>query len=193
MQIEQIKEYNKRVSKVFQHFTNSNQFTLSEVTMTTHILTQEELKSQIHYNPETGIFIRKVIKARRKDIQGKTGHLNSDGYLEMSINCKKHKAHRLAWLYMTGEWPKNHIDHINGNRADNRFSNLREATWKQNNQNRKKCNGNLPMGVRVCKGKYQASIMIDKKSLHLGTFDSAKIAHEVYIKAKRELHEFCTI
>jgi hypothetical protein len=161
--------------------------------MTTHILTQDELKTQLHYNPETGIFTRKVVKSRRKGILGKTGYINKDGYLEISVNCIKYKAHRLAWLYVTGYFPANHLDHINGDRSDNRYENLREATWKQNNQNRRKSVGKFLLGVKLCRNKFQARICLDRIRIHLGTFDTEELAHDAYLKAKRELHEFCTI
>lgn len=162
--------------------------------MTTHILTQDELKLQLHYDPETGIFVRLETNPRCHNIRNVVGHIHRDGYVFIGINGRKYPAHRLAWLYMNGEFPPNATDHINGVRNDNRLCNLREATWKQNNQNaRKKSNSGLKLGVRMCRNKYQASITVNRKSIHLGTFDTEDLAYLAYVKAKRELHEFCTL
>ena len=92
-------------------------------------LTQEKLKTLLNYNPETGIF---TWKKRNQNI---SGTINNKGYVVIQINNKIYLAHRLAWLYMTGLWPKNDIDHFNQVRTDNRFFNLREATRKENCQN----------------------------------------------------------
>jgi hypothetical protein len=101
--------------------------------------------------------------------------------------------HRLAWLYVTGAWPKKHLDHINGDRADNRFCNLREADDAANNQNRKranKCSLTGVLGVTYCKQtkRYRAVIMHNRKSIHLGRFDTPEEAHAAYVGAKRVLH-----
>jgi len=95
------------------------------------ILTQHELKTHLHYHPITGVFTR--LNAPQK----KTGSVNKGGYLQISIKCKLYYAHRLAWLYMTGEWPKNQIDHINHEKLDNRITNLREVTNQENGRNQK--------------------------------------------------------
>jgi hypothetical protein len=71
--------------------------------------------------------------ARAGDVAG--GANNGDRYRRIRVDNQLYQAHRLAWLYMTGEWPSNGIDHINGHRADNRWANLREATQSQNMAN----------------------------------------------------------
>lgn len=91
------------------------------------MITQEELKNQFHYNPYTGIFIRKKLGK-------KTGSKNNCGYININVNNKTYSAHRLAWLYVHGDWPKN-IDHVNHIRHDNRLVNLRNVTHKENRRN----------------------------------------------------------
>lgn len=93
------------------------------------------LKEILNYNPETGIF---TWKSRRPRIRvGQiAGSKNNERYVNIKIDGILYKAHRLAWLYMTGEWPKDQIDHINGIRDDNRFCNLREVTNASNQWNK---------------------------------------------------------
>lgn len=100
------------------------------------MISQSELKEYLHYSPDTGIFIW-VKKTCKKVIIGKkAGTLNSKGYIVISINRKLYKAHRLAHLYMTGEWPEDQIDHVNHIRDDNRWFNLEDATNQSNQKNR---------------------------------------------------------
>jgi hypothetical protein len=99
------------------------------------LLTQEMLKELLHYDPETGIFTwRTSGRGRRKS--GMAGVLRADGYRNITIAGRVILSHRLAWLYMTGKWPKHYIDHINGVKGDNRWVNLREANLKENGRNR---------------------------------------------------------
>ncbi len=98
-------------------------------------LTQKELKQVVHYNPETGIFTRKITtqyNAQKGDIAG-TNH--GDGYLNFWVNGKCYSNSRLAWLYVYGYFPENMIDHINRIRNDNRICNLREVSPQCNNRN----------------------------------------------------------
>jgi citrate synthase len=92
-------------------------------------LTAEELRRVLHYDPDTGIFTWKVTLSNRNPAGKKAGCIDHYGYIMMSIHGKRYKAHRLAWLYMTGAWPTNQIDHKFNNRSDNRFSELREADY----------------------------------------------------------------
>lgn len=99
------------------------------------MLTQDRLKEVISYDPATGLFFNKVQRGQRGIIGEKTGIVHHTGYIYISIDGKSYSAHRLAWLYMTGNFPVACIDHMNGKRNDNRWSNIREATKKQNNEN----------------------------------------------------------
>lgn len=155
------------------------------------MINQEILKSKLTYFPNDGVF------KWNNNFYKNVGYL-ARGYIGIKINGKKYMAHRLAWLYMYGEFPKLHIDHINGNRLDNRISNLRLATNSQNMQNQKKGrkdNKTGFLGVYFCnhRKKYIAKIVINHKRIELGKFDNKEDAGEAYLKAKRLLHSHCTI
>lgn len=93
------------------------------------IITCSVLRCLVHYNKSTGEFTRKDIIGER------VGFVDAQGYTIISLLGKDYKAHRLAWLYVTGEWPKDQIDHINHKRSYNVWSNLREVTNSDNHKN----------------------------------------------------------
>lgn len=158
-------------------------------------LTAERLRSLVSYDPETGLFTWLVSRGCVK--AGHTsGWTDQHGRVFLSVDFKWRRAHRLAWLYMTGEWPKEEIDHINGNPSDNRFCNLREATRMENQQNIRKARSDSTsklIGARPHQGRWRADIRVNKKKYFLGSFETAEAAHEAYVKAKRELHPFGTL
>jgi hypothetical protein len=167
------------------------------------MLNHSKLISVIHYDQNTGIFTRlarpEISKAINTRYSGKiTGHLTKYGYLVINIDHRLYLAHRLAWLYVYKEHPINNIDHINGIKTDNRILNLRLSTHSENGQNIKaqsknnKC-GLLGVSYDKSRNLYESKIMINRKSIHLGRFKCKHEAHEAYLKAKRELHPFCTI
>lgn len=143
-------------------------------------LTAEYLRSVLAYSQETGIFTWKVSHARRIRVGDAAGCLGSKGYLHIQLQSRLYKAHRLAWLYVLGEWPKLDIDHINRNRSDNRIANLREVTHKQNLQNAGKYSHNTSghTGVYWYKqtAKWQAQIAHHQKKIHLGFFNTIEEA-----------------
>ena len=143
-------------------------------------LTAEYLRSILHYEPETGIFTWKVSTSNRVKVGDVAGCLEGDGYLRIKVQSRKYRAHRLAWLYVYGEWPSLDIDHINRNKADNRISNLREVTNKQNMQNASKRSDNTSghSGVSWHKdsGKWQAQIAFNYRVIYLGLFESVEDA-----------------
>lgn len=147
------------------------------------MLTQAILKENLHYNPETGIFIwaKSKTKVKKGEIAGYT---DCKGYRAIGINRKLYRSHRLAWLYMTGELPICHIDHINGVKDDNSFLNLRDATASQNNQNKSITRKNKSGFKGVCWSKtnkaWRAECTKDGKNHHLGWFASAHLASIAY-------------
>lgn len=159
-------------------------------------LTPKQLKEVLDYNPRTGQFIWIAPKGGRVHSGDIAGSLTPRGYIQIHIKNKLYKAHRLAWLWMTGKWPTDEIDHKNGIKDDNRWKNLRECNRKQNCQNRAiNCNNKTGyMGVfikaRNTIKKYAAEIRINKKKVSLGYFKTPEEAHAAYLKAKAKYHTF---
>ena len=147
-------------------------------------LLQTELKKMFLYEPETG-FLR-WRDARSNVIKNsKAGCKNNEGYLLVTINSKSHRVHRVIWIYVFGYIPDGfHMDHISGNKADNRLSNLRLANESQNQQNRPAPQNNTSgyRGVTWHKqaGKWMARICLDRKRVCLGLFETAEEAYEAY-------------
>lgn len=160
-------------------------------------MTQSELKALLHYDPETGVF---AWLPRPRIRGGKVaGNVSPDGYWRIGLGGRPSKlflAHRLAWLYMTGEWPRLDIDHINGDKTDNRWSNLRDVTRSVNLQNQRRARSDSTSGLLGAhkNGRgWSARIYVDGVKRHLGTFATAAEAHAHYLEAKRRVHEGCTI
>lgn len=153
------------------------------------MLTLERLKEILSYAPETGLFTRLCWvggNARKDTIAG----VEHDGrYIRISIDGKPYYAHRLAWLYMTGEWPEDDIDHKDLNGFNNRWINLREATRTQNSGNvHKRCTNTSGIkGIWWNKyhQKWTAEIMINQKKIHIGHF----VVFEDAVKARHEADE----
>lgn len=141
-------------------------------------LTQDYLKSVLHYDPETGEFTNLTQRGPNVKIGAKAGTLDSYGYYTIGICGSNHKAHRLAWLYMTGELPENDIDHINGAPGDNRFCNLRAVTRQENMLNKgPQINNYLQVrGVYPEGSKFRAEIRRNGTRIYLGMFNSIEEA-----------------
>jgi hypothetical protein len=162
------------------------------------MITQEYLKSILSYDPETGIFIWKEVNSHRIRVGDVAGSRHLAGYLTIRINSKSYLCHRLAWLYMNGVFPEKQIDHINGNRTDNIFCNLREANNSENSQNKKKHQSNNNQKLLGCcyhkaMGKYHCQLNLNGKKVVSSFHDTASDAHQAYIEAKRKYHKFNTI
>ena len=161
------------------------------------MITESELKEILHYDQDTGNFIWLVSLSTKTKV-GSIAGSNKDGYKRVMINNKRYYLHRLAWLYVNGSYPKKFIDHINGNKGDNRICNLRDVSHSGNMQNRRLTSKNNTSGyLGVCweksHKKWRAQITVDGKTIRLGRFKDPKIAHETYLKAKADLHPFQTL
>jgi hypothetical protein len=150
-------------------------------------LTAGELRKLVNYDEDTGAFTWRIsrVGCAAGTKLGVVPHRN--GYLRIGIMRKRYLAHRLAWLYVHGEWPPEEIDHINRDRTDNRISNLRLATRRQNSQN------NSRRGIAKNGKGWMAALHVDRKRIHLGTYPSPELARSVYLKAKRYFHEYSTV
>jgi hypothetical protein len=156
-------------------------------------LTQDLLKSLISYDPKTGVFRWLVDRGggvRAGDVAGSVG--KDSGYIFICVYNRLYRAHRLAWLYVTGRWPAAEIDHINLVRADNRFANLREASHSENCRNRRRQKNNVSgvRGVHMDKrrGKWQARIKVNGRKLYLGMFTDIADAAAAYAEAASRYH-----
>jgi hypothetical protein len=153
-------------------------------------LTADRLRELVHYDPQTGEFTW-VKKRRRCSVGKRAGCTMKNGYRTIRVDDTLYLAHRLAWLYVTGDWPTDQIDHINGVRNDNRFENLRKATNLQNAHNRKYTrNKSGFQGVRKENSKWLAEIKVDYKPVRLGLFNTPEEAHAAYCEAKKRHHSF---
>lgn len=152
----------------------------------------------ISYNPETGLFTWSVARPGCR-LGAQAGSVNSDGYRVVKVGKRPVLAHRLAWLISFGAWPNGPIDHINGDRQDNRLSNLRVVDHATNMQNKRQAMSNNKscglLGVTWNKQhkRWQSKLMANKKAHHIGYFDCPEAAHAAYVSAKRQLQLGCTI
>ena len=164
-------------------------------------LTKDYLITILRYDPDTGNFWWKENRNNKQHLNGPAGSMTSSRgthRISICIDKKKYLAHRLAWFYITGEWPSDEIDHIDGNGLNNRWNNLREADRYLNNQNLRKCkkhNGSGLLGAWRCndRDKWESSIRVNGKHIHLGRFSTAWDAHQAYLKAKRKMHQGNTL
>ena len=162
------------------------------------MITVEELRTLIRYEPETGLFTWLPRTGTRKKVgawNGKNagqvaGWVTTGGYIVLEFKgLGKFKAHRVAWLFCTGEWPKDEIDHINGKTSDNRIANLREANRSQNQANQK-----TTKAVSGIKGvhwdkvnkKWRAEIMINYRHINGGRYATKEEALVRYQELSRQ-------
>lgn len=151
------------------------------------------LKEALVYDQVTGVFtwIPRTGRGmhKRVGVAGSVHYLS--GYRYISFNGKLVFAHRLAFLYMTGEWPSDQVDHITGERDNNAWSNLRVVNNSQNMQNISRAHGDTvtgELGVTFRRNRYEARIQVGKCRKHLGTFKSKEDAVRAYLAAKLSTH-----
>jgi hypothetical protein len=154
------------------------------------MITADYVRKRLSYDCATGIFIWRV-NHRRPDLIGKpAGCRQSTGYWAISVDNKKILAHRLAWFYVTGSWPAQHIDHIDGNKLNNSFDNLRDVSRFRNLQNitaPTKANKSGFLGVCKHQGKWLAQIMVNGQRYRKSGFDTPEAAHEHYQAMKQKM------
>lgn len=164
-------------------------------------LNQERLRELLTYDPTSGTWSWRVdMKTGRGNGRvhmaagASAGAVSSaKGYKKIGIDGRRYWAHRLAFLWMTGEWPSSNVDHIDGNGGNDAWANLRDVDHPTNMQNMKRARSDSATGIlgvtfNKARQKWVAQITKDKKNIGLGYFDSADAAQAAYITAKRQLH-----
>ena len=152
------------------------------------------LRSTFRHVPETGDFFW-AEPGRSRDLSKRAGVL-SNGYWHLQFQGKRYRAGRVAWLYMTGQWPQYEIDHINQERSDDRWCNLRDVPHVVNQQNRCKLlrsSSTGLIGAKRCRNRFAATLVVDGVTRHLGVFDTAEEASAAYVVAKAVHHEGNTL
>jgi hypothetical protein len=156
-------------------------------------ITVETLRSLLDYEPDTRIFRWRVQPNNRVKVGAAAGYINDRGYIRIMVNGTFFKAHRLAWLHFHGMWPQDQIDHINGDKRDNRIRNLRDVSTSINAQNITRPRRDNTSGYRGVswhkKNKHwHAQIRANGQKHHIGFFDTPEAAHAAYLAAKLRLH-----
>ena len=155
-------------------------------------LTAQRLRELLHYCPDSGLFSWAVTTPWKQQGQA-AGCVNTLGYHVIRLDRVLYTAHRLAWLYVHGEWPKQSIDHIDGNRQNNRMRNLRDVSAKANAHNHWRARSNSKSGVqgvswsKVMK-RWHATITLDGRRINLGYFQDIHSAERAYLENKAIYH-----
>jgi hypothetical protein len=153
----------------------------------------DRLREVLSYCADTGVFYWKAICCKRMSVGTVAGSVKKNGYVAICVDGNRYPAHRLAWAYVTGQWPAGDIDHINKVPGDNRFANLREATRSQNKQNSDYTHGTSKYrGVYWIKKskKWGAMIEINDQRIWLGSFNQETQAARAYMEARAKHHPF---
>lgn len=149
----------------------------------------EVLKSKLHYDPGTGVWTWLVSFNNGTVAGSRAGDIKRNGYRHIGVCGKRYLSSRLAWFYMTGKWPEEEIDHINGCPSDDRWSNLRAASRSQNLANTKLYQTSSVGFKGVTRngiGGYMAQITVNRKRMYLGTYRTPEKAHEAYKAAAKK-------
>lgn len=150
------------------------------------VISAEKLRELLEYDPVSGLFTRKKFASSNALAGSVAGGRTSEGYVLINVAGTRAFAHRLAFLYQTGAWPSGVVDHIDGNRANNAWENLRSVSPAINQRNRVKASKNSKtgvLGVYAYRGRFMAAL-----KLTFGPFDTAEEASAAYRDAKRIYH-----
>jgi hypothetical protein len=159
----------------------------------------DKLQNILWYDRNTGLFTWRV-KTCRKVVPGMVaGSVKPDQRRVIRIDGKRYRASRLAWFYVTGNWPTGVVDHIDGDPSNDRIENLRNVSIAENVQNQSKAHkrnrssGLLGVSKFKERKKWRARICTNGVTVMLGWFDTPEEAHQAYVNAKRKLHVTCTL
>lgn len=146
---------------------------------------------------DEGLLVRLIDSGTNGKAGAAAGNINAGGYLQLEVCGFPTTAHRVVFAIVFGRWPNGEIDHIDGNKINNRPSNLREASRKVNAQNIRKAKKSNNLGFLGVspgrRGKFRASLRVDGKQRYLGEFDTPEKAHAAYLTEKRKHHPGGTI
>lgn len=161
------------------------------------MLNAQRARELLSYDSDAGVLAWRITRGGHV-CSGKPAGSLTGRYIRIGIDGRGYRAHRVAWLIAHGAWPTGQIDHINGNRADNRLANLRDVSPCVNAQNQRAAHkrnesGLLGATFHAQSGRWRAQILHEGKNLTLGRFDTAEAAHGAYLAAKRNLHEGNTL
>ncbi len=155
-------------------------------------LDKVEIKNHLSYIPETGDFIWTNPRGKKVKTGSRAGTVTAKGYIAIFFGGRPHKAHRLAFFFMEGAFPENEVDHIDGDKTNNRWDNLRKCTRAENQQNLKMYENNSSgyQGVRVVRGKFKAQIAANRIIYRSSLFETIDEAIEWHREMKMSRHAF---
>lgn len=160
--------------------------------MRSEFITHDEVRQLFEYDNATGNLIWKIDVKPRAKAGAVAGFISNDNYRRIGYRGRIYLGHRLVWFYCTGEWPAEFLDHIDGDRSNNRIENLRNASRTDNNRNvaLQKNNRSGFKGVSYMKrdGVWVAQITHNKKNYFLGRYKLPEEAYAAYCTAAKELH-----
>jgi hypothetical protein len=158
-------------------------------------LSCERLKELLTYAPDSGLFHWRF--TRGPVVAGAVaGTIDKSGYVQIRIDGRFFRAHRLAWLYIHDSWPSLHIDHIDGDKSNNKIANLRNVCHQINQQNQSRAHKKSAtglMGVSRNGNRWMARIKLNGKTTYISNHETPEEAHEAYKASKRVLHPGCTL
>lgn len=155
-------------------------------------ISHQRLKELLEYFPETGSFLW---QERKKNMRERVGSVDNKGYLRISLDKVRYKAHRIAWFYIHGEWPEGMLDHIDGNKLNNKLNNLRDVQQNVNSYNTETAYSSSKtgfLGVTKVGNRFYPRLGISGKVHHFGGYGTPEEAHEVYKAQKKKVMDEIT-